>query len=146
MSLNKVSLIGNLGKDPEVRHFDNGSCVASFTLATTERGYTAKDGTAVPERTEWHNCVLWNGLASVAEKYLRKGSKVYLEGKLRTRSYDKDGQVRYVTEVVADNMEMLSAPPQPQQPAAPLPPPAPAPQPAAAPVQTSFVGNDGLPF
>lgn len=110
MSVNKVILIGNVGRDPEVRYLDGGVAVATLTLATTERGYTLQNGTQVPERTEWHNIVLWRGLAEVAEKYVRKGSKIYVEGKLRTRSYDdQNGVKRYVVEIFADNMEMLSA-------------------------------------
>lgn len=107
--LNKVQLIGNLGKEPEVRVVSDVK-VANFTVATTERGYTAKNGTQVPDRTEWHNVVVWRGLAEVAEKYLHKGDKVYIEGKLRTRSYDdQNGVKRYVTEVFADNLIMLSS-------------------------------------
>ena len=108
MSVNKIILLGNVGKDPEVRYFDNGGAVANFTLATTERGYTAANGTQVPDRTEWHNIVLWRGLAEVAEKYVKKGSKLYIEGKIRTRSYDDaSGNKRYITEIWGDNMEML---------------------------------------
>lgn len=111
MSVNKVILIGNAGRDPEVRYLDNGVAVATLTLATSERGYTLQNGTQVPERTEWHNIVLWRGLAEVAEKYVRKGDKLYIEGKIRTRSYDdQNGVRRYVVEIFADNMEMLSAP------------------------------------
>ncbi len=111
MSVNKVILIGNAGRDPEVRYLDNGVAVATLTLATSERGYTLQNGTQVPERTEWHNIVLWRGLAEVAEKYVHKGDKLYIEGKLRTRSYDdQNGVKRYVVEIFADNMEMLSAP------------------------------------
>lgn len=111
MSVNKVILIGNVGRDPEVRYLDNGVAVATLTLATTERGYTLQNGTQVPERTEWHNVVLWRGLAEVAEKYVHKGDKLYVEGKIRTRSYDdQNGVKRYVVEIFADNMEMLSAP------------------------------------
>lgn len=109
MSVNKVILIGNVGRDPEVRYLDSGVAVATLTLATTERGYTLQNGTQVPERTEWHNIVLWRGLAEVAEKYVRKGDKLYIEGKIRTRSYDdQNGVKRYVVEIFADNMEMLS--------------------------------------
>lgn len=109
MSLNKIMLIGNVGREPEVRYLDSGVVVVTFSLATTERGYTLQNGTQVPERTEWHNIVLWRGLAEVAEKYVHKGDKLYIEGKIRTRSYDdQNGQKRYVTEVFADNMEMLS--------------------------------------
>ena len=87
MSLNKVQLIGNVGKDPEVRYLDSGVAVATFPLATTDRAYTLANGTQVPERTEWHNIVLWRGLAETAEKYVHKGDKLYIEGKIRTRSY-----------------------------------------------------------
>ncbi len=108
MSINKVILIGNVGKDPEVRYFDNGGSVANFSLATTERGYTAANGTQVPDKTEWHNIVLWRSLAEIAEKYVRKGSKVYIEGKIRTRSYDDaSGNKRYITEIWGDSMELL---------------------------------------
>jgi single-strand DNA-binding protein len=117
--LNKVQLIGNLGKDPEVRTLDGGSKVCQFTLATTEKGYTLQNGTQVPDRTEWHNIVMWKGLAEVAEKYLHKGDKIYVEGKIRTRSYEDNNKVkRYRTEIFADNMEMLVVKQQqPQQPA-----------------------------
>ena len=113
MSVNKIILLGNVGKDPEVRYFDNGGAVANFTLATTERGYTAANGTQVPDRTEWHNIVLWRGLAEIAEKYVKKGSKLYIEGKIRTRSYDDaSGNKRYITEVWGDTMELLDRKPE----------------------------------
>lgn len=109
MSLNKVQLIGNVGKEPEVRYLDSGVAVATFPLATTERGYTLANGTQVPERTEWHNIVLWRGLAETAEKYVHKGDKLYIEGKIRSRSYDdQNGVKRYVVEIFGDNMEMLT--------------------------------------
>lgn len=105
-SVNKVILIGNLGKDPEVRHLEGGVAVARFPLATSE-SYKDKSGQRV-EKTEWHNVVLWRGLAEVAEKYLRKGQSVFVEGKIRTSQYqDKEGNQRYSTEIVADNMTML---------------------------------------
>ncbi len=108
MSINKVILVGNVGKDPEVRYFDNGSCVANFPLATTDRGYTAANGTQVPERTEWHTIVLWRKLAETAEKYVKKGSKLYVEGKIHTRSYDDaTGVKRYITEIWCDTLELL---------------------------------------
>ncbi len=108
MSVNKVILIGNVGKDPEVRYYDNGAAVANFPLATTERGYTAANGTVVPDRTEWHNLVCWRGLAKVVEQYVKKGTQLYVEGKLRSRSYDdQQGIKRYVTEVYVDNLELL---------------------------------------
>ncbi|HKP94912.1 MAG TPA: single-stranded DNA-binding protein [Fibrobacteria bacterium] len=108
-SLNKATLIGNLGKDPEVRAIPSGAKVANFSIATTE-SYTDKNGQKV-DKTEWHNIVMWRGLAEVAEKYLRKGSQVYIEGRLQTRSWDdQNGQKRYTTEIVADNMVMLGRP------------------------------------
>ena len=109
MSVNKVILIGNVGKDPDVRYLDNGVAVATFSLATTERGYTLQNGTQVPDRTEWHNLVLWRGLAQTAEKYVHKGDKLYIEGKIRGRSYDdQNGIKRSIVEIFADNMEMLT--------------------------------------
>jgi single-strand DNA-binding protein len=109
MSVNKVILIGNVGKDPEVRHLDRNMAVANIVLATTERGYTLQNGTQVPDRTEWHNVVLWGGMADVVERYVRKGDKLYIEGKIRTTTFeDQSGIRRYRTEIQADNMEMLS--------------------------------------
>ncbi|WP_101688634.1 single-stranded DNA-binding protein [Dysgonomonas massiliensis] len=109
MSVNKVILIGNVGKDPDVKYFDNGNAVANFTLATTERGYSTSSGVQVPDRTEWHNIVCWRGLAKIAEQYVRKGTMLYIEGKIRTRSYDDtSGVKRYVTEIYVDNLELLS--------------------------------------
>ena len=106
MSVNKVILVGNVGKDPEIRHLDSGVAVANFPLATSE-SYTAKNGERVTT-TEWHNIVLWRGLAEVAEKYVTKGRQLYIEGRIRTRSYDdKDGNKRYITEIYGDNMQML---------------------------------------
>ena len=115
--MNKVMLIGNVGKDPDVRWVDQGVCVASLSLATTERGYKLQNGTEVPDRTEWHNVVLWRGLAETVEKYVKKGDKLYIEGKIHSRSYDdRNGVKRYVTEIWADSMEMLTArPSQPSQ-------------------------------
>jgi single-strand DNA-binding protein len=105
--VNKVILVGRLGKEPEVRNLDNGAVVANFSVATSE---VYKDRTTGErkEATEWHNIVLWRGLAEVAQKYLHKGDMVYIEGKLRTRSWEKDGVTRYTTEIIADNMTMLS--------------------------------------
>ncbi len=105
--VNKVILVGRLGKDPEVRNLENGASVANFTMATSE---TYKDKTTGDKKeiTEWHNIVLWRGLAEIAAKYLHKGDMVYIEGKLRTRSWEKEGVTRYTTEVVGDNMTMLS--------------------------------------
>ncbi len=108
--VNKVILVGNLGKDPEVRYLDNGVAVANFSLATTET-YKNKEGTRVSQ-TEWHNIVLWRGLAEIAEKYLKKGSAVYIEGKIKNRKWeDKEGNTRYNTEILGDNMTMLGGKP-----------------------------------
>ncbi len=104
--INKVILIGNLGRDPDIRQLENGTKVASFSLATTE-SYKNKEGNRV-DQTEWHNIVLWRGLAEIAEKYLHKGSTIYLEGKIRTRTWDdKEGNKRYTTEIIGDNMTMI---------------------------------------
>lgn len=105
--VNKVILVGNLGKDPEVRYLEGGVAVAKFPLATSE-SYKDRNSGDRKTQTEWHNVVLWRGLAEVAEKYLKKGNMVYIEGKMRTRSWeDQDKNMRYTTEVVADNMTML---------------------------------------
>jgi single-strand DNA-binding protein len=109
MSLNKVILIGNVGKDPDVRYFDNGNVIANFTVATSERGYKLANGTEIPERTEWHNIVASRERAQFTEKYVKKGSLVYVEGKIRTRNYDdKEGNKRYVTEILADRVEFYN--------------------------------------
>ena len=106
MSVNKVILVGNVGKDPETRYLEGGTAVCSFSLATSE-SYRNRDGEKVTN-TEWHNVVLWRGLAEVAEKYVRKGSQLFIEGRIRTRSWDdKEGNKRYTTEIVGDNMQML---------------------------------------
>jgi len=106
-SINKVILIGNLGKDPEVRHLESGVAVCNFSIATGETYKDRNTGEKITH-TEWHNIVLWRGLAEVAEKYLKKGAKIYIEGKLRTRSWqDQDGNTRYTTEILGDNMTML---------------------------------------
>ena len=136
MSVNKVILIGNVGKDPDVRYLDSGVAVATFSLATTERGYTLQNGTQVPDRTEWHNIVLWRGLAQTAEKYVHKGDKLYIEGKIKSRSYDdQNGIKRTIVEIFADNMEMLT----PRSTTAPAQQPAPMPQ-------AIDTDNEGLPF
>ena len=107
--MNKVMLIGNVGKDPEVRYIDQNVCTTKLSLATTTPGYTLPNGTQVPERAEWHHLLFWRRLAEVVEKYVRKGDKLYVEGEIRTRNYtDHQGIVRYVTEVWVNNMEMLT--------------------------------------
>lgn len=108
--MNKAMLIGYVGKEPEVRYFEANECTATFPLATTERGYTLPNGTVVPDRTDWHTIVLFKSLAKYAEKYIHKGDKVYIEGRIRYRSYDdKKGMRRMQTEIYADNLEWLSA-------------------------------------
>jgi len=158
-------LIGNVGQEPTVRYLSNGTCVASVRLATTDRAYTKHDGTQVPERTEWHNVVAWRGIADVCERYVRKGSKIYIEGKLTTRSWDgRDGTKQYRTEVVIENLELCDKPqqsqqgyqqgyqpqPAPAQPAYQQPQyqqPAPAPMPgAAAPMQQQQYQQPQQPF
>ena len=104
--INKVILVGNLGRDPEVQRFDNGVKKASFSLATTEQ-YKGKDGEKA-SHTEWHNIVLWRGLAEVAENYLKKGNTVYIEGRIRKREYeDKDGVKKFIYEIMGDVLQML---------------------------------------
>jgi single-strand DNA-binding protein len=106
MAVNKVILVGNVGKDPETRYLDENTPVCKFSLATSEV-YRNKDGEKI-EQTEWHNIVLWRGLAKVAEQYVKKGSQLYIEGRIKSRSYDdKDGIKKYITEIVGDNMQML---------------------------------------
>ncbi len=102
-------LIGNVGKDPDVRYVSEGVATATLSLATTTPGYTLPNGTQVPERTEWHRILFWRRLAEIVERYVHKGDKLYVEGQIRTRSYtDKQGHSRTVTEIWADNMEMLT--------------------------------------
>ena len=109
MSVNKVILIGNVGQDPKVTYYDSGNCVAQASLATTEKGYTLQNGTQIPDRTEWHNLIFRNKLGEIVDKYVHKGDKLYVEGKIRTRSYDDQAGIkRYVTEIFVDNMEMLT--------------------------------------
>jgi len=146
--VNKVILVGNLGKDPEVRHLESGVPVASFSLATSE---TYKDRNTGERKTvtEWHNVVLWRGLAEVAEKYLKKGDQVYIEGKLRTRQWESDNGTRYTTEIIGDNMTMLGGRPRQEEgytpPAASstgtAAPAAPASQPSSSPEVTSAPGS-----
>ncbi len=110
MSVNKVILIGNVGQDPEIRYIETRP-VASFTLATTERAYTNAAGVQIPERTEWHRIVMWDRAAETAEKYIRKGTKLYIEGRLRTLVWeDRNTIKRSVTEIYVDNFDILSRP------------------------------------
>ena len=109
MSINKVILLGYAGKDPEVKEVA-GTKIANLSLATTEKGYTLQNGIQVPDRTEWHSLIFWKGLAEVVEKYVRKGSQIYIEGKIKTRQYeDRTGSKRYVTEIFVDKLELLGS-------------------------------------
>lgn len=145
MSVNKVILIGNVGSDPEIRQTSGGLKVANFSMATTERGYTAQNGTQVPERTEWHNITCWGGSATLVEGYVKKGSKLFVEGKIKTRSYDDNAGIkRYITEIHVEKIELLGSKPTTQQ----------AnnnqqysQQPQPGPIPTGATGQDGdLPF
>ena len=107
MSVNKVIILGHLGKDPDVRYLEGGTCVAKFPIATSE-SYKNKNGEKITN-TDWHNIVAWRGLAEVVEKYVKKGMQVYIEGKIKTSSYDKDGITRYRTDIVADTVQMLGS-------------------------------------
>lgn len=110
MAVNKVILLGNVGVEPKIRQTQDGTQCAQFSLATTDRAFKTANGTQVPERTEWHNVVAWRGLAGVVEKYVHKGTKVYIEGKLKTRKYnDKSNIERYITEVHVDQLELLGS-------------------------------------
>ncbi len=149
--INKVILVGNLGADPEVRHLENGASVANFRIATTEKlrvrvtDAEGRENWENREQTEWHNIVAWRGLATIVERYLRKGSKIYLEGKLRNRQYqDKDGRDRYITEVVVDELLMLDRAAGDQAPSAPRSTEQPAR--TAAPVANGPAEDDDLPF
>lgn len=150
--MNRVTLLGNVGKDPDVRYLDSGVAVAQFSLATTVKGYTTQDGKTYADRTEWHNIVAWRGLAQAIEKYVHKGDKLYVEGELRYRDYEgQDGVKRRISEIYLDKMEMLT----PKTEGKPLPPdpgvPAQQAQPAASPSapaqpQMDFSGDDEIPF
>lgn len=157
MSLNKVLLIGNVGKDPEIRHLESGVSVATITLATSER-FRDKSGNT-QERTEWHTVIAWRQLADLASNYIRKGSQIYVEGRIQSRSWDdQTGNKRYVTEIQADNIQLLGRRADGQQgaeaPASGYRQAQPAPQPAPQPVSTPMVSPadisaddpDDLPF
>lgn len=148
MSINKAILVGNVGADPEVRYLEKNVAVANFRLATTERGYTMQNGTQVPDRTEWHNVVAWRGLAELAEKHIRKGSQLYVEGKIQTRSWEKDGVKRYTTEIYADTIQLLGKRPESGEVSAIATPAAPQTSVASTPVESipTEEGSDDLPF
>ncbi|MCD7713810.1 MAG: single-stranded DNA-binding protein [Prevotella sp.] len=114
--MNKAMLIGNVGREPEVRYYEADQAMAVVTLATTERGYKLANGTQVPDHTDWHTVLLYRGLAKIVERYVHKGDKLYIEGRIRYRSYDDQrGMKRYVTEILAENMELLSPKPAAQR-------------------------------
>ena len=137
--MNKVMLIGSVGKDPEVRYYEADTAVAQVSLATTERGYTLQNGTKVPDRTDWHTVVFWKSLAKAVEKYVHKGDKLFVEGKVRYRSYDdKQGKRQYVTEIWADSLELLTPRAQSKTDVAQ--------EPKAQPEHTSEQENNNLPF
>lgn len=145
MSVNKVILLGNLGKDPESRVLEGNRTVTTFSLATTDRAYKTASGTEIPERTEWHNVVAWNAAAEIAAKYLSKGSKVYIEGKLKNRNYtDNAGVKHYITEVFVDTLELIDSK-KPVISTAPIQNNVPDP---AAPIVTEYASSnpDHLPF
>ena len=106
MSVNKIIILGRVGKDPEIKQFDGGN-KASFSVATTERGYVSKTGETIPDRVTWHNVICWKGLSTIVERFVKKGDLIYLEGKITTRSWDSDNGKKYITEIVADNIELL---------------------------------------
>ncbi|MCH5175024.1 MAG: single-stranded DNA-binding protein [Prevotellaceae bacterium] len=137
--MNKVMLIGNVGADPQVKYLDQGVCVAQVRLATTERGYTLQNGTQVPDRTEWHTCIFWRKLGETVEKYVHKGDKLYVEGKIQSRDWtDRQGVSRKAIEIMVDNMELLSPKPSTQQPAQS--------QPETPPAVTPSQNNGEYPF
>ena len=119
--MNKVFLKGNVGQDPRITNFENGGKVAQFTLATTERGFKTRDGTEIPDVTDWHNIVVkQTGLAGVCEQYVKKGTPLLIVGKIRTRDYrDESGNTRYITEIIVDEMELLGKKPEQAPPPAP---------------------------
>ena len=134
--MNKVMLIGNVGKEPQVRYLDTGICVAQISLATTEKGYTLQNGTQVPDRTEWHSVIFWRKQAEVVEKYVHKGDKLYVEGKIQSRDWaDKQGVSHKVYEIMADNLELLS--PKAQTPSQPVGTSAPTAASAAKPAEVT---------
>lgn len=148
MALNRVMLIGNIGKKPELREM-NGFKVLNLTVATTDKGYIKKDGTQVPDRTEWHDCVAWNNTAEVLAKYVDKGDKIFISGKLRHRKSENNGTTRYYTDVEIEEFEFLPKNDGSQASQDKPAPQAPEPQPVPTQPQDLFGGGDDddeLPF
>lgn len=141
MSVNKVILVGNVGKDPEIRYLEKNVAVANFSLATTDKAYTTQSGIEVPERTEWHNIVAWRVWAEMAEKYIRKGAQLYIEGKIQTRTWEKDGIKRYATDILAENIQLLGKKPENKEAVVSA-----VAEPASDGVQAPPQGTDDLPF
>ena len=141
MSLNQVTLIGRLGADSEFKQFQNG-CIANIQLATSERAYTLQNGTQIPEHTDWHTVVFRGRLAEVARDYCKKGTMICVTGKIRYREYETQGEKKYVTEIWAGTLELLSSPKNDGQPTSPASQPATPPQSAPLPEG----GMDDLPF
>ena len=155
MSLNRVCLLGNVGENPDVRYLDSGVPVAQFSLATTVKGYTSRDGKTYPDRTEWHRLVAWRGLAEIVEKFVKKGNRLYVEGELRYNEYEgQDGVKRRIAEIYLDKMEMLTSkgegkplPPDPGVPQQPQNPETKAPAPPAQQQMDFSAGpEDDIPF
>lgn len=150
-SLNQATIIGFLGDNPKINTTQNGRKMASFSVATTEKGYQKRDGTVIQDKTEWHNVVIWGSLAEIAEKYLHRGSSVFVQGKIRTRAYDdRNGVKKYITEIDADTLQMLDRKPNDQQQSqgygnnnAPYYPPQQPQQPSSTPQPKN---DDDLPF
>lgn len=139
-SVNKVTLLGNVGRDPEVKVLTGGNAVAEFSLATSKGGYTTKDGKELPQKTQWHRIKAFGAITSAIERYVKKGSTIYVEGRIEYSEYEKNGEKRQSTEIILEDMSLLSQPqaaPQPTQ----QPNPFPQHQPMGAPQY-----NDGLPF
>ena len=139
-SVNKVTLLGNVGRDPEVKVLTGGNAVAEFSLATSRGGYTGKDGKEVPQKTQWHRIKAFGAITSSIEKYVKKGSTIYVEGRIEYSEYEKDGIKRQTTEIILEDMSLLSQPQAAPQPTL-QPNPFPQHQPMGAPQY-----NDGLPF
>lgn len=139
-SVNKVTLLGNVGRDPEVKVLTGGNAVAEFSLATSRGGYTGKDGKEVPQKTQWHRIKAFGAITSSIEKYIKKGSTIYVEGRIEYSEYEKDGIKRQTTEIILEDMSLLSQPQAAPQPTL-QPNPFPQHQPMGAPQY-----NDGLPF
>ena len=140
-SKNLVLLTGNVGNDPKVTPLENGIKVATFSLATSTGGYTSKEGKEIPEVTQWHNIVAWRGLAELCEKFIHKGDKIEIIGTIQYREYEKDGQKRYVTDIVASDIILSGGKSESNRPPMPTADNMPTPE-----MMPNIPQNDGLPF